>query len=99
MKGEPKTYSMSDLSYYGEKAQQQNEKQQKQYVVRRNSTQSTSKQNVSVVLEDNASESNELPKGFILYASLIALALSLFLAALDIMIVSTIIDQLFCTNL
>ncbi|AJS05900.1 Azr1p [Saccharomyces cerevisiae YJM1400] len=93
MKGEPKTYSMSDLSYYGEKAQQQNEKQQKQYVVRRNSTQSTSKQNVSVVLEDNASESNELPKGFILYASLIALALSLFLAALDIMIVSTIIEE------
>ncbi|CAI5209029.1 BEM_HP_G0113740.mRNA.1.CDS.1 [Saccharomyces cerevisiae] len=84
---------MSDLSYYGEKAQQQNEKQQKQYVVRRNSTQSTSKQNVSVVLEDNASESNELPKGFILYASLIALALSLFLAALDIMIVSTIIEE------
>ena len=94
MKGISKTRSMSGPSYYGEKEQKQNEQQQKQkFIVSQSPTRSTSEQDATSAPEDNPSESNELPKGFILYASLVALALSLFLAALDIMIVSTIIEE------
>ncbi|CAI4062888.1 azole transporter SKDI_07G4750 [Saccharomyces kudriavzevii IFO 1802] len=95
-KGSAKACSMSDLSFKSEK--EQNQQQKQQFAVSQVSMHTAAEQDAASALENrnakhSARENSALPKGFVLYASLTALALSLFLAALDTMIVSTIIEE------
>ena len=83
---------MSNPSLHSKEAKQQHE-QKRQFAVDQKFAHTSSEHDETSIPEDNVKKNVELSKGSILYVSLVAVALSLFLAALDVMIVSTIIEE------